>query len=396
MNLLDLLIVVLAVGYAIGGFRNGAVVGLLSMLGFLGGAAVGIQVGVPLSKHLAHGTAQVPVAVMAVLLMAMAGQLVGVWAATRIRGRLVPASARYVDAGIGAALGILSVLLVAWLVAVPLASAPYPALAAEASHSSIVRAVNAMMPNTARQVYSSMRTFLDRSGFPPVFGDLPSTTIVDVAPPDATLSPQERAVVAAARQSVFKIYGRAPSCGRMIEGSGFVYAPERILTNAHVVAGTDSVTVQAGAESLPAAVVLYDSKRDVAVLDVPGLRAPALRFARQDAATGEPALVLGFPEDGPFTAGTARIRSRFEVTGNDIYGTHTVTREVYAVRAVVRSGNSGGPLVGDDGTVSGMVFATALDSSDTGYALTDDEIGSDATAGVHAGDPVGTGSCTPG
>lgn len=396
MNLLDLLIVALAIGYAIGGFRNGAVVGLLSMLGFFGGAAVGIQVAVPLSKHLAQGTAQVPVAVMAVLIAAMAGQVLGVWAATRIRGRLVPPGAHYVDAGIGAALGVVSVLVVAWVVAVPLASAPYPALASEAGHSSIVRAVNGIMPNTARQVYSSMRTFLDRSGFPPVFGDLPSMTIVDVAPPDTTLSPQERTVVAAARQSVLKIYGRAPSCQRMIEGSGFVYAPERVLTNAHVVAGTDSVTVQEGADSLAASVVLYDSKRDVAVLEVPGLRAPALRFADQDAATGDPALVLGYPEDGPFTAGTARIRSRFEVTGNDIYGANTVTREVYAVRATVRSGNSGGPLVGDDGTVWGMVFATALDSSDTGYALTDDEIGRDATAGVHAGNPVGTGSCAPG
>lgn len=395
MNLIDLLIVLLAIGYAIGGFRNGAVVGLLSMLGFFGGAALGIQLAVPLSKHLAHGTAQVPVAVMAVLLVAMAGQLLGVWAATRIRGRLVPRSARYVDAGIGAALGVVSVLVVAWLVAVPLASAPYPALASAATHSSIVRAVNGMMPDRARQVYSSMRAFLDRSGFPPVFGDLPSTTIVNVAPPDATLSAQERVVVAAAHKSVFKIYGRAPSCGRVIEGSGFVYAPERMLTNAHVVAGTDRVTVQVGGELLPASVVLYDSKRDVAVLDVPGLQAPALRFAQQDASSGEPAVVLGYPEDGPFTAVTARIRSKFDVTGNDIYGTHTVTREVYAVRAVVRSGNSGGPLVGDDGTVWGIVFATALDSTDTGYVLTDDEVGGDATAGVHAGDPVATGSCAP-
>ena len=155
------------------------------------------------------------------------------------------------------------------------------------------------------------------------------------------------------------------------------------------------MTVQVGGELLPASVVLYDSKRDVAVLDVPGLQAPALRFAQQDASSGEPAVVLGYPEDGPFTAVTARIRSKFDVTGNDIYGTHTVTREVYAVRAVVRSGNSGGPLVGDDGTVWGIVFATALDSTDTGYVLTDDEVGGDATAGVHAGDPVATGSCAP-
>ena len=148
-----------------------------------------------------------------------------------------------------------------------------------------------------------MRTFLDRSGFPPVFGDLPSTTIVDVAPPATTLSPQERAAVAAARQSVLKIYGQAPPCERMIEGSGFVYAPERVLTNAHVVAGTDSVTVQVGcrlAGCLGGALRLQARRGGARRARV--CSAPALRFAEHDATTGDPALVLGYPEDGPFTA----------------------------------------------------------------------------------------------
>jgi S1-C subfamily serine protease len=164
-----------------------------------------------------------------------------------------------------------------------------------------------------------------------------------------------------------------------------------------VVAGTRQVGVQVSASDvLPATVVLYDSRRDVAVLDVPQLNAPALRFAPAAAKRGDSAVVLGYPEDKGFTVRAARIRSEQMVSGNDIYGHHSVSRDVYSVRAIVRSGNSGGPLLSYSGTVYGMVFATALDSADTGYALSVSEIRADAVAGKTLTDPVGTGACTPG
>jgi S1-C subfamily serine protease len=211
------------------------------------------------------------------------------------------------------------------------------------------------------------------------------------------LSPTVAARVRAAHASVFKIYGEAPSCNRGIEGSGFVYAPHRILTNAHVVAGTAQVGVQVSdSENLPAKVVVYDPERDVAVLDVPGLDAPALRFSPGPASTGDPAVVLGYPEDGPFNVRSARVRSRDTVSGNDIYGNGNVQRDIYSIYAVVRSGNSGGPLLAANGTVLGIVFATALESSNTGYALTDGEIASDVAQGRNATAKVDTESCTPG
>jgi S1-C subfamily serine protease len=305
-------------------------------------------------------------------------------------------SARMLDAGIGAVLGVVSVLLVAWMVALPLARSSYPGLASEASHSKIVRAVNGFVPGGFRNLYSSLRSFLDRSGFPPVFGDLPSTAIVAVPPPPANLAPAVRHQVQLASQSVFKIYGQAPECGRSIEGSGFVYAPHRILTNAHVVAGTHQVAVQVSShQNLEATVVLFDPKKDVAVLDVPGLSARTLPASPTAAHTGDPALVLGYPENGPFTVRSARVRSRATVGGTDIYGHHSVRRDIYSIRAVVRSGNSGGPLLADDGTYLGMVFATAIDSPDTGFALADDEIDADAAAGRNLNNAVSTGACTP-
>jgi S1-C subfamily serine protease len=280
------------------------------------------------------------------------------------------------------------------MVAVPLASSPYPTLASAASHSKIVRGVNQVMPQTVRTLYSSLRAFLDESGFPPVFGDLPDTPIVSVAPPSSSLPPAVAERLRAERGSIVKIYGQAPGCDREIEGSGFVYAPHRVMTNAHVVAGTRTVTVQLAGGSAAARVVVYDPGRDVAVLDVPTLSARPLSFASAAASTGTSAVVAGYPQDGPFTVRTARVRDRLTITGRDIYGDGTVVREVYSVRAVVRSGNSGGPLLDEQGRVLGVVFATALDEPDTGFALTAAEVRGDAAQGRSARAAVGTEGCT--
>jgi S1-C subfamily serine protease len=397
VNILDLVIVIAAVAYGIGGFRNGAVVGALSMLGFFGGAAIGAQIAEPLGSRVADGRAQVPVAILCVLMLAMIGQLLGAWTAGHIRARVRSDIGRKFDSGVGSALGVVSVMLVAWMIAVPLASSPYPTLASEASHSKIVRSVNDVMPGSVRSLYSSLRGFLDQSGFPPVFGDLPSGPSVAVPAPDSKLPSAVQAQVVKAHRSIFKVYGEAPSCSRGIEGSAFVYAPHRVITNAHVVAGTTQVYIQVSRNhNVPATVVLFDPKRDIAVLNVPDLNAPPLRLATKTAGKGDPAVVLGYPEDGPFNVRSARVRSRSTVTGSDIYGNGTLEREIYSLRAIVRSGNSGGPLMADDGTILGMVFATALDSSDTGYALTSGEMSRDAAKGRTATEPTGTGHCTPG
>jgi S1-C subfamily serine protease len=219
---------------------------------------------------------------------------------------------------------------------------------------------------------------------------------VSVPAPDANLSPAVQAAVRRAHRSTFKIFGQAPSCNRGIEGSGFVIAPHKVITNAHVVAGTNQVSVQlANKRMLAATVVLFDPRTDVAVLNVPQLRAPAMQFASGTAAEGTPAVVLGFPENGPFTVRSARIRTKATVGGTDIYGHGSVDREIYSLRAIIRSGNSGGPLIANDGSVLGMVFATALDSSDTGYALTAGQVAQDVASGRTDSAPVATGSCTP-
>ena len=191
-----------------------------------------------------------------------------------------------------------------------------------------------------------------------------------------------------------KVYSNAPYCDRESEGSGFVYAPGRVMTNAHVVAGGHSVRVVTNAGTLSGRVVVYDPSRDVAVLAVPGLTARSLAFAPGTAKTGKDAIVLGYPKDGPFDAEPARIRSQQQIRGDDIYGNSGDVRRVYAVRSLVRSGNSGGPLIDTSGRVLGVVFASAIDSADTGFVLTAAEVSPDAKAGRTATAAVGTQSCT--
>ncbi|WP_375493444.1 MarP family serine protease [uncultured Jatrophihabitans sp.] len=393
MNLLDIIIVLAAIAYGIGGFRSGAVIGVCSLIGFFGGAAIGAQLAEPLGSRVADGRAQVPVAIVCVLVLATIGQILAVYLGGRLKNRIVRGRGRPVDSAVGAVLGVLSVLLVAWMIAVPLASSPYPTLASEASQSKIVRGVNDSVPQGVRSLYSSLRAFLDQSGFPPVFGDLPPANIVDVPSP-SQLTPAQQRVVQGVRRSTFKILGQAPECQREIEGSGFVYAKHRVLTNAHVVAGTRRLVVQTDQGPLAARVVLFDPQSDVAVLAVPDLNATPLSFASSPAKTGDSAVVLGYPENGPFTAGPARVREKSTVGGRDIYDQRGVQREIYSVRGTVRSGNSGGPLINDNGSVLGMVFARALANDDTGYVLSDDQIRADARKGQSQSSAVSTQGCT--
>ena len=346
----------------------------------------------PLGSHLAGGQAQVPIAIICVLMCALIGQLLAVWIAGHLRGRLRWKSARAVDSGIGAVLGVISVLLVAWMVAVPLASSPYQSLNSAVRRSDVVAGVNDVMPTPVRTLYGNLQRFIDRSGFPQVFGALQPTHIVSVGAPDPALV--SSAGVTADKPSVLKILSEAPSCNREIEGSGFVYAKDHVLTNAHVVAGADHVSVEAGSRTLTARVVVYNPQRDVAVLDVPGLGLSPLAFAASPAGTNANAIVLGYPENGSFDVRAARVRDVGEISGQDIYGHGNITRQIYSIRSIVRSGNSGGPLISPTGQVLGIVFATALDDPETGFALTDAEIAPDAAAGAAATTPVATGACT--
>jgi S1-C subfamily serine protease len=189
----------------------------------------------------------------------------------------------------------------------------------------------------------------------------------------------------------------ASACNRSQEGSGWVLADGVVVTNAHVVAGVSQPKVRVGGQgrSYDGQVVVFDPVRDLAVIDVDGLHAPALTRAG-DLARGDLAVVAGFPLDGPYRLDSARVRDVITARGEDIYGSKPSVREVYSLYARVQPGNSGGPLLDPRGRVVGVVFAKSLDDDSTGYALTMDEASPVLEAGLSADRRVSTGACAAG
>ncbi|HEX8628795.1 MAG TPA: MarP family serine protease [Catenuloplanes sp.] len=391
MSVVDVILILLMLIFAVSGYRQGFVIGALSFAGFFSGALIGLQVSPLIARQFANGGARVVVSLIAIFGLAILGQTLAGWLGSKVRRAITSRSGQQLDDAGGAMVSLLAVLVVAWLVAVPLSSSSLPWLNKAVSSSALLGGIDRVMPPQAQALSQGLRDTLDTRGFPDVFGGLQRTRAQQVAPPDPALARSQ--VVVNARRSVVKVLGTAPSCSRRIEGSGFVYSPERVMTNAHVVAGVREVTVEVNGERRDGRVVVYDPDRDLAVIYAPGLTAPVMPWAPRKAGTGANAIVLGFPLDGPYNAQSARVREVSRITGPDIYDSGEVNREIYTIRALVQSGNSGGPLVAANGQVLGVIFAAAADDRTTGFAVTATEAAPVATVGIQRSRAVVTGKC---
>ncbi|POX57576.1 serine protease [Streptomyces sp. Ru62] len=389
MDLLDLVLVLVIVVYAVSGYRRGLVAGCVSLAGFVGGAAVGVWVLPWVTGQVERGTATATVlAVLTVLVPAVVGHELAGRLALRLRGELDRGPLRVADGIGGAAANSVAVLIVAWVAASVLSAAPSQTLTTAIRNSTVLGAVQEAMPRTTPAWFSRATSALTEAGFPQVFNPFENESTARVARPTGdSVTP---AATNAARLSTVKIEGAVGTEGR--EGSGFVYAPRRVMTNAHVVAGIDRPSVRVGGvgPSYAARVVLFDPDRDVAVLYVPDLRAPVLRFDG-GAVRGDSAVVAGYPQDGSLNLQAATVGNRVRATGQNIYNDRTVTREIYAIRSTVRPGNSGGPLLTTDGRVFGVVFARSTSDAETGYVLTAAEVAGDARRAATATATVDTG-----
>ena len=392
-DLLDLILIVLVVAFAVAGYRQGFIIGVLSFAGFIAGGALGAEFGPRIAVSLVSGLAQqAVVAIVVVFLAAVLGQLIASGLGVAMRSRLTWRPATVLDSVGGAAVSVIAVLLIAWLIGSAVAYAPFPTISRQVNNSAVLHGVDRLMPPAARIMFSDFRRLLASGPYPQVFGALGAEGALAVSPPNNKVLSSR--ALGRVRDSVVKVEGVAPSCARRIEGSGFVFAPGHVLTNAHVVAGVTQgpeVSTSTG-QQYSARVVVYDPDRDIAVLYVPGLSARTLLFAHQ-AQTGSNAIVAGYPLDQSFTAVAARIGGVERAISPDIYHSTQVTRQIYAIRADIRPGNSGGPLLAPDGKVYGVVFAAATALYHTGYALTASEVYSDASFGAGATSPVSTGLC---
>src|SRR4051794_32974300 len=375
----DWIIVGFTLLLALAGAHQGFVVGALSLAGFAIGAVIGTRLGPVLLPEGAHSPYAPLFGLMGALLAGslLATGLGGLGEA--LRGTIRVPGFGGLDGALGAALSAAVGLGIAWIAGAAALQLPgQQDLRRDVQRSVILRRLNDVLPPSGPILHALGR--LDP--LPAING--PSA---DDPPPRAAIA--RRPGVREAARSVVRILGTA--CGLGVEGSGWVARPGVVVTNAHVVAGQDDTTVQAEGTGprLGAHAIAFDPRNDIAVLRVDGLAAPAL--APASARSGESAAVLGFPENGPFDVRAARVGQAQTVVTEDAYGRGPVRRRILPLRGVVRSGNSGGPLVDARGRVVGTVFAATVGGPHRGgYAIPPDVIARDI---ARASGPVSTGPC---
>ncbi|MEO5743269.1 MAG: MarP family serine protease [Terracoccus sp.] len=390
----DVVLVLVLLGYAVSGYRQGLIASAFSLVGFLAGALLAIW---QLPAWLARWDAvaddnrwRVVSLIVGVVAIGWLGQFLGSLVGGAISRKVGQTALRSVDSVLGGVIVAAAAALVLGFIGGTLRTAGNPTLARAVSDSRVLQAVDRVAPEQTGQIFAGFRNFLSDQGFPQVFGVLAPEPITPVQDPDPGVT--RSAAIREARPSIVKVTTASDSCQRGQEGTGWVVSPGRIITNAHVVAGASRLRVESGGEMLPANVVLFDPNRDLAVLSVAGLDAPALPLGA-GLERGQSAVVPGYPLDGPFTVVSARVRATLNARGYDIYSTGTVVREIYSLNTTVQPGNSGGPLLDTQGRVVGVVFAKSLEDDRTGYALTLAEARPVIDRAASASTSVDTGAC---
>lgn len=388
--IVDLALVLLFAAAMAGGWRQGAFSAGFAAIGVAAGLVVGLGAAGLLVRVSDSTSLRVLLLLATVVLFVGAGNIVGATVGSALRERLRTKSTQRWDSAVGSLLQLLVAIVVVWLVALPVAANVGGPLGSAIRSSRVLGAIDGAVPEWGNKVPEHIARLIDVTGLPPLVSPFQGGG-VEVEEPDPTAIDQ--AVVDEVRPSVVHVLGDAESCRRRLSGSGFVSAPDYVVTNAHVVAGTETVELDTVLGLKQATVVMYDPEVDLAVLHVPNLGLEPLRPAPGVAGNGDNAMVMGFPGNGPFTVSPVRIRERLNISGPNIYATGRTEREAFTLRGSIRQGNSGGPLLSESGDVIGVVFGTAVDGTDTSYALTIRQM--DDVVGDYVGltEPVDTQSC---
>jgi S1-C subfamily serine protease len=368
MNVLDVLIIILAIAAFFRGLEIGFVRQFFSTCGFIGGLWLGALLQ-PSLIHFAHSDGARSLLTIGLtlglgFLLLSVGEILGII----IKRKILNNSINPVDYGAGSLLALATLLAGVWLSASIISSMPIPSAQRAISDSRIIRQLNNHLPS-APNIVADIGHLIDPNGFPDVFAGIepaPSKSL-----PQPGLAGFQTAI-AAARPSVVRIAGQG--CGGIVEGSGFIVDKNLVATNAHVIAGISRIMVQDRKGSHTAVPIWFDPDLDFAVLRVSGLAGGPLKFDSAPQPRGTAAAVLGYPGGGEFTAKSAAILNTFSATGHDIYGTGKTTRKIYELQADIIPGNSGGPLITERGKVIGVIFAESTSYKNVGYSLTIDKV----------------------
>jgi S1-C subfamily serine protease len=388
LTILDLVLVVALLSYLIHGLRNGFLVTLGGIAGFAAGA-VAAFVSVPIVSGLVEdsGWRLTAIVATAVLLM-IVGNGLGTMIGRRIRSVVPFSPLRAADRLVGGGVNVVVSGLVMSMLAFSIGALGVPFVSQQLAESKVIRFIDGVTPMPVKASMAQLRSAVIGEGIPTLLDGFGQSQPVAV-PDTSTDTPALNKAAA----SVLKIAGTAYQCGQNQTGTGFVVAPGRVVTNAHVVAGVDEPVVETpGGRALPGRVVYFDSQHDLAVVAVDGLRSEPLALAA-DLPSGSAAAFAGYPHGGPFQSKPATVQDIATVLVPDIYGKNASPEDVYRLAGDVQPGNSGGPLLTMDGQVAGVVFAKATTESSLGFAITMNDLSPVAAQAPGLGSAVSSGQC---
>ncbi|HET6242409.1 MAG TPA: MarP family serine protease [Arthrobacter sp.] len=388
LTILDLALALMLLTYLIYGFRNGFLVTLGGIAGFAAGA-VAAFLSVPLVSDLVDDSGWRLTAIVATaVLLIVLGHGLGTMIGRKIRSVVRIKPLRAADRVVGGGVNVVVSALVMSMLAFSVGALGVPFVSQQLAESKVIRAIDVATPTPLKASMAQLRSAVIGEGIPTLLNDFAQGQ--PVAIPDAST---DTPALNQAADSVLKIAGTAFQCGQNQTGTGFVVSPGRVVTNAHVVAGVTEPVVQIpGGGALPARVVYFDTRRDLAVLAVDNLR-PAPIPLGSELPNGSPAAFAGYPHGGPFQSKPATVQDIATLLVPDIYGNNASPEEVYRLAGDVQPGNSGGPLLTTDGQVVGVIFAKATNDPSLGFAITMADLGPVAAQAPGLGNAVSPGEC---
>ncbi len=388
LTILDIVLLLILLSYLVSGLRKGFVVTLGGIVGIVAGA-VAAFFAIPLvSQWVPDSGWRLTAAIAVAVLLVVLGHALGSGIGAGIRRRMDFPPLRPVDRVLGGAMNLAVTALVISMLAFSLGTMGVPFISQQIAGSKVIAAIEHLTPNPVKAWAAQVRSAVVADGIPLVLD--PQAPRKPAPIPDTST---DTPALNEASASVLRIAGTAFQCGQNQTGSGFAVAPNRVMTNAHVVAGVNEPVVEIpDGRVLPGRVVFFDAVRDLAVLAVDDLNVRPLPLGGE-LSEGDFAAFQGYPAGGPFQSNPATIQGRSQVLVQNIYGADPSSLQVYTLAADVKQGNSGGPLLDADGNVAGVVFAKSTQNVPVGYALTLEEVKPVVDAASGYQETISAGQC---
>lgn len=389
LTILDLALILMLLSYLIYGLRNGFMVTLGGIAGFVVGAIAAFMAVPLVSGWVSDSGWRLTATVGAAVVLIAVGHGLGTMIGRRIRHAVRIKPLHAVDRLIGGVVSIVVAALVMSMLAFSISSLGVPFVSQQIAESRVIRSIDNLTPTPVKSTMAQLRSTVIGDGIPKLIEGIGPATPLTI-PNESTDTP----ALNQAAESVLKIAGTAYECGQNQTGSGFVVSPGRVVTNAHVVAGVSQPVVEIpDGGALPGRVVYFDSQRDIAVLAVDGLRSAPLPLSA-DLPAGTPAAFAGYPHGGPFQSKPATVQGISTILVPDIYGNNPSPELVYKLAGDVQPGNSGGPLLTTQGQVAGLIFAKTTTDAALGFALTMEDLEPVAAQAPGLNSAVSAGQCT--